>query len=254
MADCSVHPPRPAALAAALALCAAAGGSVHAQDGVASAPSFHPGDSWLFDETVERDTSGFSDTRYALKVERVDSDSMVVGIKRDGSPTDFQDHVDGLDWSLRHLVDGREETTARPYNFPMAVGKTWTADYTDPQRHGLQTSAHYRWTYKVVGWEDVNVPAGTFHAMRVDATGTVQVQFAAATAAAAGAVVSNVGNTAVINSQASPSHAEYASLRSTFYYSPQIKATVKTVEEVYNSEDTRVRLTTRTLISTKPAS
>ncbi len=218
------------------------------------APNFRPGDSWLFDETVERGVSGFSETRYDLKVERVDDGSMVIGIKRDGAPSDYQDHVDGLDWSLRHLVDGREEVTARPYAFPLVVGKTWTADYTDAQRHGLQTSAHYHWTYKVAGFEDITVPAGTFHAVKIEAKGVFEAQMAAGSGAVAGLAGSDQDKTAIVHSQFTPAHTEYASLHSVFDYSAQVKAAVKTVEEVYNSDDVRVRLTIRSLVSTRPAS
>ena len=238
-----------------LAILVLIGGPAHGQEPASvPAPSFKPGDGWLFDETVERGASGFSETRYDLKVERVDEDTMVVGIKRDGAPSDFQDHVDGLDWSLRHLVDGREEATARPYDFPLVVGKTWTADYTDAQRHGLQTSAHYHWTYKVVGFEDITVPAGTFHAIKIEAKGVFQGQMAAGSGAVAGVSGSDQDKTALVHSQSIPAHTDYASLHSVFDYSPGMKVAVKTVEEVYNSDDVRIRLTTRSLVSIKPAS
>ncbi|MBV8594396.1 MAG: hypothetical protein JOZ27_08865, partial [Caulobacteraceae bacterium] len=151
------------------------------------APQMREGDAWVFDRTNERGTSGFSQGRQAMRIERVESDTMVLGVKPEGAPTDFQDQVLGLDWSKRRLIMGKEVVTARPFAFPLSVGKTWTADYEDPTQHGAQVRAFFRVAYKAVGWEDVTTPAGTFHALKIEATTNVEAHMAAQNIAAGGA-------------------------------------------------------------------
>ena len=42
-----------------------------------------------------------------------------------------------------------------------------TVDWTDPTHRGNMLSAHIHKTCSVTGWEDVAVPAGTFHALKI---------------------------------------------------------------------------------------
>lgn len=112
-----------------------------------AAPAFKTGDRWVFDQTIERDTQGFNQQRLDMKITRTGTETMIVGIKRDGSPAAYEDHLIGADWSLRRGIDGQHAATARPFSFPMKVGQTWTIDYTDPVVRGAQTSNHVRRTY-----------------------------------------------------------------------------------------------------------
>jgi hypothetical protein len=223
-----------------------------AADPAVSAPDLKPGDTWIFDRSIERGTSGYLDQHFDLKIERVDADSMVVGIKVDGSPVDFQDHVVGLDWSQRRMVDGQQTATTRPLSFPLAIGKTWASDYVDPDRHGLETSAEHHKTYKVVGWEDVTTPAGTFHALRIDGDDKVKAQFAGASGAIGGDVATADGSTVVAHTEKSLPHVVYAEIYSTLYYVPSTKYWVKSVEEIYNNENVRTRRETNVLLSFTP--
>ncbi|MBC5781435.1 hypothetical protein H8N03_00680 [Ramlibacter sp. USB13] len=50
--------------------------------------------------------------------------------------------------------------------FPLQPGKTWQFDFIN-QAQGRATNKVERWA-KVVGWETVSVPAGTFRALRVE--------------------------------------------------------------------------------------
>ena len=51
-----------------------------------------------------------------------------------------------------------------PFSFPLSVGKTWDVVY---DRAFGSVWAHLERHYRVVGWEDVTVPAGRFHALKV---------------------------------------------------------------------------------------
>lgn len=217
------------------------------------APNLKSGDAWVFDRAIERGTSSFSNQRYDFKIERVGDPTMVVGIKIEGSPVDYEDHVAGSDWSQRRLIDGQQTVTGRPFSFPLTLGKTWTSDFTDPTRHGLQTSAEHHQTYKVTGWEDVTTPAGTFHAIKIESDDKVKAQMMAASAAVGGAVATSDGSTVVAHTDHSGPKIVYGELFSTFYYVPEVKYWVKTIEEDFNSENVRVFKKTDTLISYKVA-
>ncbi len=218
------------------------------------APDLKPGDSWIFDRSTERGTSGFSDQHVDLKIEHVGVDTMVVGVKLEGAPTDFEDHVVGADWSQRRIIDGKQTATARPLAFPLAVGETWTSAFVDSKHYGTQVSAEHQATHKVTGWEDVTTPAGTFHAIRIESDDKVKAQFMAANGAVGGAVATADGATVIAKTSNSGPHTEYAEILSTFYYVPEIKYWVKSVEDTYNSENVRTRRQTNLLISFKPAS
>lgn len=216
------------------------------------APSLNPGDTWVYDLSRQHGIAGYNQTRIDLKIERVRSDTMVVGIKPDGAPTDFEDHIAGTDWSQRRIVDGQETVTGRPLNFPLSIGKTWTADYTDPHPHGLQLSARFHTVYKVVGWEDVVTPAGTYRALKVEANGTIEAQMAAAAAAASGGMVTASGGTTISQVARSPAHTGHGLEYFEFYYAPAVKNFVKTVLEDYNGDNVLTSRDTRTLASFKP--
>lgn len=51
------------------------------------------------------------------------------------------------------------------FNFPLVVGKTWTADHE--LTVGAATKAPMKTSWKVEAYEDVTVPAGTFKAWRI---------------------------------------------------------------------------------------
>lgn len=217
------------------------------------APELKTGDAWVFDRAIERGTSAFTNQRYDFRVEHVGADTMVVGIKLDGSPVDFEDHAMGSDWSQRRMIDGKQTVTGRPLAFPLAVGKTWTSDYVDPTRHGLQTSADHHETYKVTGWEDVTTPAGTFHTLKIESDDKVKAQLMAANGAIAGALATGDSSTIVAHADHSGPKTVYAEFFSTFYYAPEVKYWVKMIKEDFNSESVRTQKQTDTLVSYKPA-
>jgi hypothetical protein len=217
------------------------------------APALSVGDSWIFSDTVEKGTNGFDQKVLDMTIERLNGATMVIGIKRDGAPGGYEDHMVGADWSKRQVVDGEEQATSRPFNFPLHVGQSWTIDYTDPTRRGNQLSAHVHRTYKVVGWEDVTVPAGTFHAVKVEADGVDEGLLEVPSTAAGGTAVGSTG--AVSFSQAHRGGRGTLTRRyySELYYVPSTKNYVKSVEEQYNTDNVRVVRSTRVLVSYKPA-
>jgi hypothetical protein len=209
------------------------------------------GDGWVFDRSIQQGANGYSDQRLALVVERVDSDAMVVGIKPDGAPGGYQDHIVGLDWSQRRIIDGQETVTGRPFSFPLTVSSAWTADYDDPTPHGQQLYAHVHRTYRVVGWEDVVVPAGTFRAVRIEMRGTIEARLAAATAPLSGAATAPSAIAGASTAEQTQSRTVHVLNNATLFYVPSVKYFAKNVEEQYNSENVLTRRETNVLVSFK---
>jgi len=215
------------------------------------APALQAGDTWVFDRSHEEGANSFTQGRWDFTVERPGSDMMVVGLKRDGAPTGYQDHMVGADWSQRRIVDGVETVTGRPFRFPLKVGDTWSADYTDPRQHGFQTSAQFHTTYKVVGWEDVTVPAGTFRALKVEANGTADGKIDVPASAVSGTLASTTSGTTMSHVQAAQSRVVHHITYGAFYYVPSIKYYVKRLEEQYNGENVRTTRDIDVLVSFK---
>ena len=60
------------------------------------------------------------------------------------------------------------------FRFPLRPGATYTSTYEVARPKADKTDARETLEVRVVGWEEVTVPAGTFRALRVEATGTSQ--------------------------------------------------------------------------------
>jgi len=218
------------------------------------APSFKVGDSWVYEQSHQQGTQGFNQQRLDIAIQRTGSETVVLGLKPDGVPMPFEEHVVGTDLSQRRIVDGKEEQTVRPLNFPMTVGETWTVDFNDPTRRGQQASAHIHRTYKVIGWSDVVVPAGTFHAIEVESSGVDQAVIDVPNVALGGAAASPEGATAISTSQRGGRRLLTTQFHSEMYYAPEVKNFVKSVEEQYNTDGVLVSRDTRLLDAYHPAS
>ena len=60
------------------------------------------------------------------------------------------------------------------FKFPLSAGATYRASYEVVTRRGSGALSRFEDTVKVVGWEDVVVPAGKFRALKLETTGTYQ--------------------------------------------------------------------------------
>ena len=159
------------------------------------APQLNAGDLWILEQTRDRGRNGFLRQRLDLTIERVGSDNMVVGIKPDGAPSDYVDHIAELDWSQKKIFNGKETRIGHLFSFPLSVGKTWVSDYTDPRVRGTITSLHFHNVYKVVGWEDITVQAGKFRALKMEVNGTIEAH-TAATSSISGGLATTSGDAA----------------------------------------------------------
>lgn len=211
-------------------------GSVWAQS--ASEPAIVANDSWVYKHTTEKGT-GFLQTRVEITVERSGNGSVVIASKPAGSNVAPVEVMTNDDWSRARSVNGHQTVVNKPFNFPLRIGKTWTVEYIENNPNRVHTSEHFTSHYKVVGWEDVTVAAGTFHALKIEADGDWQAAIAPAVTAGSTARVDAQGSIGVVaTNRVQASTAEGRTYKA-FWYVPEVKRWVKSVEEYYSSGGVR---------------
>jgi len=201
-------------------------------------PRISPNDTWTYQSTVEGKT-GWHQTHVEATVEHAGAGGIATSQKQVGSTMPPTEHLAGADWSRSRNLGGHETVVNRPMAFPLSVGKTWEVEYTEANPNRQHTSEHIRTNYKVVGWEDVTVPAGNFHALKIEADGTWSAAIAPALTAGAGARVDAEGSTTVTQTHRIRAGVVSGRLYKAFWYVPTVKRWVKSVEEYYDSNDTR---------------
>ena len=226
-----------AASASSLALARAHGGGV-------AAPPLHPGDSWTYEDGNE--VHGNTRTTHdVITLVRAEKTMIIVNVNAAGATGPGREQILGPEWSRVRSVNGQQTTVNRPLAYPLARGKTWAVDYseaTPADRRHLRESWHM--TYRVGSWEDVSVPAGTFHALRIEADGTWTADLPANVAVARGRAP-NGANVAVATTQG----ARTASGRTlkTFWYVPEVRRWVKSEEDIFDSNGARTSHATSNL-------
>lgn len=145
----------------------------------------------------------------------------------------------GPDWSRFRSVNGHETVVNKPLSFPLSIGKTWVVEYTEDHPNRQHSSEHIRTTYRVTGWEDVTVPAGTFHALKIEADGEWSAAIAPALAAVSGARLDAQGTTTVMQTNKIGAAIFTGRTYKAFWYVPAVKRCVKVVEEVYDPNGVR---------------
>jgi hypothetical protein len=143
----------------------------------AAAPVYKQGDWWKIKVEVRYGTgiskSGYCEEAYSEYMVKIDQDQKkVYGIK-----DEKQEQLDCPD-ILEQLLG--IETDAEP-NFqkylvyPLAVGKTWTAQVAEERERKTKTKrANVRWLnleYKVLGWENLKTPKGKLGAFKIEVSG-----------------------------------------------------------------------------------
>lgn len=234
----------------ALALLALAAAPARAQS--VPPPVFRVGDTWLVQDTIEKGAAGFAQERLDLTITRLEGDTMAVNIKRDGAPGAGIDVMCGIDWSKRHLVDGESQTTTRPYDFPLRPGKSWSIDYTDATRRGNQLNAHIRRTYTVAGWQDITVPAGTFHVVKIVAKGTEEGHVVVPNTAFSAAASEPGAAGGISRLQRGGIRPLMVQTYEELYYAPNVKNQVKSVAEQYNTDGVRLVRDMQELVAFTP--
>jgi hypothetical protein len=130
-------------------------------------PQVKPGDSWTY-RRMDYLTNEPTGT-YALRVTHADARAISAVVIDTRQKTEY-DVIYTAEWNV-----GVSSTSVRTgdrylYKFPLRVGATYKADWENENvRSGVRTR-HVR-TVRVVGWEEVIVPAGKFRALKIEAEG-----------------------------------------------------------------------------------
>ena len=202
------------------------------------APKVTPSDTWIYQDTLDG-RAGWKQTRVESTVVRAGTSSIVVSNKPVGSSNPPVEFLLGPDWSRLRSVNGQETVVNQPLSFPLRIGKSWDIDFTEDQPNRLHSSEHWRTSYKVTGWDDVTVPAGTFHALKIEAEGSWSAVMAPASTGVAGTRTDGQGTTAVVQTARTGPMTVTGRTYRAVWYAPGVKRLVKSDEEFFDSNGVR---------------
>ena len=103
------------------------------------------------------------------------NDKVIQLVVTRGKQIDEIDETYTADWNAIALAGGGNFAPHMgTFRFPLVAGASWPANFenTVPRRGEFQVS-HER-TAKAIGWEEVEVPAGKFRALKIEVTGSFQ--------------------------------------------------------------------------------
>jgi hypothetical protein len=217
-------------------------------------PVLQPQDTWKYRRTTETRPDTWRQVHFEGTVLRNSTSTMLIQNKEVDSPNPPREILIGSDWSSFRSLGGKETVVHRPFTFPMSVGKTWDLEFTDDhpgnKSHKSETR---RLKYRVVGWEDVEVPAGKFKALKIEAEGSWSGEIAPQTTASASSQAGALGTTAVVQTVNVKAETVTGRLYQAYWYAPEVKREVKSVEENYDTNGIRTARFTNDLESYKVA-
>jgi len=199
-----------------------------------AAPKFSENDSWTYQHTVESTATGRHQLRVESTVLQAGPTSITLSNRPVGSTVPPSEQLGSLDWSRFRSVNGRRTVVDKPLSFPLVVGKSWAVEYSENRPNREHSREHFRTVYKVVGWEDITVIAGTFHALKLEAEGQWSATLAPATTKddAPGATPAVPASKGAASTASGRTH-------QVFWYVPAVKKWVRSVEEFYDSDGVR---------------
>ena len=202
-------------------------------------PAIKGGDSWTYVDTFEKAPSIWRQTHDEVTVLRATPSHIYYTSKQSGSTQAPSEVIAGADWSRERNMNGADVVVNRPFAFPLSPGKTWAVEYTE--QHPNKAFASQKWSsqYRVGDIETVEVPAGKFQAIKVEAEGEWVAQIEP-TQTVTQAVQMQQGDTAMIThaQKTGPVQVTGRTYKA-FWYVPEIGRWVKSVEEYYGSNGVR---------------
>lgn len=147
--------------------------AVHGADesGPVPKPDVKAGDSWAYRQTVFAGNVS-KPVKLEVRVSFVSADAIVTVDRVGDGPENDSQYTS--EWNPISLSFGA--VFDRPYQmfkFPMRVGDTYPYSYETSWR-GSPARSRSEGSSKVVGWEEVVVPAGKFRALKIESRGTFQ--------------------------------------------------------------------------------
>jgi hypothetical protein len=205
---------------------------------VVERPVIKAEDSWTYTNTIEQGTH-WRQTHDESSVIRASETQILLSNKESGSKLPPKEVLSGPDWSRFRSINGHEQVVNRPFVFPLSPGKTWELEYTEDHPNRAHDRETFHSTYKVVGWEEVKVPAGTFSALKVEAEGHWTADLAPAVSASEHTRADNQGTTTVMRTDKTAPQTATGRLYKAFWYVPEVKRHVKAIEEYFGPNGVR---------------
>jgi hypothetical protein len=204
-----------------------------------NAPAIKAGDAWIYKSTTEKGASGWNQTHDETAVSRVTSSTIYYTVKATGSTQPAKELFAGADWSRVRDIDGKETVVNRPLAFPLAPGKSWEVRYTEPHPNKQFRSEEWTHKYTVVGFESVEVPAGKFNALKIEAEGRWTAVLEPTQTVVQGAESNSEGTSMVTQTQKTTDKTVSGRTYKAFWYVPEVRRWVKSVEEYYGNGGVR---------------
>ncbi len=217
-------------------------------------PNVKPGDKWNIQTTVEvPQKNDWRQSRYEMTVVRAGSSGILVSMQERNSKRPAFEVMFGADWSRFRSINGEETVVEKPFNFPLAQGKTWEVQYAEDHPNKDYKNSSHALKYTVIGWEDVEVPAGKFKALKIEADGRWKGELAPVEGSITGTRKDEGGSTTVTSSRKVIPKVQTGRIYRAYWYAPQVKTFVKTIDEGYTTGGNLSRRTTQELESYKVA-
>lgn len=202
-------------------------------------PALKSGDRWTYQHTVEKGPTGWTQTHEELVVTRATPSAIYYTARTRGSTQAARDLLSGRDWSRMRDINGKETVINRPFLFPLETGKSWDITYEEQKPNAIHDSERFETHYVVVGYETVTVPAGTFKALKVEADGHWHAVLTASQKLVQGVQATADASTLTTQTQRVVPRDVEGRIYKAFWYSPEAKRWVKSIEEYYSNTGVR---------------
>ena len=215
-------------------------------------PRVKAGDTWTYQRTidVQRKTE-WSQKHYESTVVRASAANILITTQEKGSKKPPFEMMVRSDWSRFRSLSGEEVVVEKPLNFPLYEGKTWELTFKQDRPNENYKYVQNTIKYTAMGWEDVEVPAGKFKALKIEGEGNWKGETAPTSGAVAGAKVTESGSAIVMQSQKNIPQMQTGRLYKAYWYVPSTKIYVKSIDESYTTSGMLHRRTTEELESYK---
>jgi hypothetical protein len=202
-------------------------------------PTIKEGDRWNYLVTQEQGPNNWSQTHNEVIVQRATASTIYFTAGQIGSKIPADEVFMGADWSRIRAVNGKEMVVNRPLAFPLSVGKTWNINYTEqhPEKHKRWEQREIKYT--VLGYETLQLSAGTFKALKIEGEGHWTVELEPSQTVVQTALENDSTTTMV--TQANKTKGELYTGRTylVLWYVPEVKRFIKSVEESYDNHGVR---------------
>ena len=194
------------------------------------APTIKSGDTWTYTTTHEVNRAGHQ-THDEITVTHANTMGITVANKEVGSNMPPKEVLVGNDWSRARSVNGKMTVVNKPMDFPLSTGKKWVVEYDEANPNKMHKNEHWHLQYEVTGKEKITVPAGAFVAITIEAQGEWQAEMAPSVTTTTVSHTDEQGAVAVANANKVTSKTAAGRLYKEFWYVPEVKRFVKSLEE-----------------------